>query len=256
MQRTGAQIVWECLVKEGVDHRVRLPGRRDPADLRRHARLPDPPRAGAPRAGRRAHGRRLRARERQGRRRDRHLRARAPPTWSPASPPRCWTPSPIVFITGQVSSQGARQRRLPGDRRHRHHAADHQAQLAGDRRAPTSRARMREAFAIARAGRPGPGAGRHHARTRSRPRPSSTTPRRVHLPGLHEPEPPDAREPRARGRADRQGRAAADPGRPRRHPLGRDAGARRVRREDRTSRWRSRCSASAASRRATRSASA
>ena len=33
------------------------------------------------------------------------------------------------FITGQVPSKVLGTRRLPGDRRHRHHAADHQAQL-------------------------------------------------------------------------------------------------------------------------------
>ena len=88
MKRTGAQILWECLVREGVDDGVRLSGRGDSAGLRRDARLSDPPRARAPRTGRHAHGRRLRARERQGRRRDRDLRARARPTWSPASPPR------------------------------------------------------------------------------------------------------------------------------------------------------------------------
>ena len=32
-ERTGAQIIWECLVHEGVTHRVRLSRRRDPAGL-------------------------------------------------------------------------------------------------------------------------------------------------------------------------------------------------------------------------------
>ena len=72
----------------GRRHRLRLPGRRHPARLRRDARLPGPPRPGAPRAGRRAHGRRLRAGQRQGRRGHRHLRARAPRTSPPASPTR------------------------------------------------------------------------------------------------------------------------------------------------------------------------
>ena len=53
--------------------RLRLSGRRDPADLRRDVGLSDPPHPGAPRAGRDAHGRRLRARHRQGRRRHRDL---------------------------------------------------------------------------------------------------------------------------------------------------------------------------------------
>ena len=40
MMKTGAQIVWECLVREGVTDRLRLSGRRDSADLRRDARNP------------------------------------------------------------------------------------------------------------------------------------------------------------------------------------------------------------------------
>ena len=52
--------------------------------------------------------------------------------------------------------QADRLRRVPGDRHHRHHAADHQAQLPGDRAPRTSRATIREAFYIARSGRPGP----------------------------------------------------------------------------------------------------
>jgi acetolactate synthase I/II/III large subunit len=42
--------------------------------------------------------------------------------------------SPMVCITGQVASTD-RLRRLPGNRHHRHHPADHQAQLPGHRRA-------------------------------------------------------------------------------------------------------------------------
>ena len=42
--------------------------------------------------------------------------------------------SPIVCITGQVGSKLIGIRRVPGDRHHRHHAADHQAQLPGDAR--------------------------------------------------------------------------------------------------------------------------
>ena len=60
---TGAQILWECLVREGRDRRLRLSRRRDPAGLRRDARLSRSARPGAARAGRDAHGRRLRARD-------------------------------------------------------------------------------------------------------------------------------------------------------------------------------------------------
>ena len=45
---------------------------------------------------------------------------------------------PIVCITGQVGSKADRVGRLPGNRHHRHHAADHQAQLPGDRAPRTS----------------------------------------------------------------------------------------------------------------------
>jgi hypothetical protein len=51
VKRTGAQILWECLVREGRDHHLRLPGRRHPAGLRRDAGLPDQARARPPRAG-------------------------------------------------------------------------------------------------------------------------------------------------------------------------------------------------------------
>ena len=62
---------------------------------------------------------------------------------------------PMVAITGQVRTQPHRHRRLPGGRRHRHHAAHRQAQLPGEAsgRPP---AVIHEAFYIARTGRPGP----------------------------------------------------------------------------------------------------
>ena len=41
---------------------------------------------------------------------------------------------PIVAITGNVPQRAHRQGRVPGDRHHRHHAADDQAQLPGPRR--------------------------------------------------------------------------------------------------------------------------
>ena len=42
--------------------------------------------------------------------------------------------SPIVCITGQVGSKLIGIGRVSGNRHHRHHAADHQAQLSGDER--------------------------------------------------------------------------------------------------------------------------
>ena len=76
MKRTGAQIIWECLVQEGVKTVFGYPGRCHPADLRCHARLSHPPRARPARAGRSAHGRRLCPRQRQSRRCHGHLRTR------------------------------------------------------------------------------------------------------------------------------------------------------------------------------------
>ena len=73
----------------GSDHGVRVSGRRDSARLRRPARVPGPARPGAARAGRDPHGRRLCAGQRRGRGGGGHVRAPAPRTWSPASPPRC-----------------------------------------------------------------------------------------------------------------------------------------------------------------------
>ena len=140
VKRTGAQILWECLVREGVDDRLRLSGRRDPAGLRRDARLPDPPRAGAPRAGRDAHGRRLRARQRQGRRRDRDLRSRRHQHGDRhRHRDDGLRADRLHHRPGR--QQADWQRRLPGDRHHRRHAADHQAQLPGDARRRTSRRR-------------------------------------------------------------------------------------------------------------------
>ena len=60
--------------------------------------------------------------------------ARAPPTSPPASPPRCSTRSPPCSSPARSPSKLAGQRRLPGDGRHRHHPAHHQAQHAGDGR--------------------------------------------------------------------------------------------------------------------------
>ena len=131
MRLTGAKIIWECLVREGVESRLRLSGRHHSARLRCHARLSDPPRAGAARAGRHAHGRRVTRAPRASvgvamcdlrPRRDQHS--------SPALPRRMMDSAPMVCITGQVASTAHRLRRLSRDRCHRHHAARDQAQLS------------------------------------------------------------------------------------------------------------------------------
>ena len=64
--------------------------------------------------------------------------------------------TPIVCITGQVRVEPDRHRRLPGDRRHRHHDADRQALVARPGRARAAAGRSRTPFHVARTGRPGP----------------------------------------------------------------------------------------------------
>ena len=130
---TGAQILWDCLVREGRQRRVRLSGRRDSARLRRDARLPDPPRARAARAGRDAHGRRLRARDRQGRRRHRHLGSGR---HQHGDRHRHRDDGLVADrLHHRPGGQPAdRIGRVSGNRHHRHHAADHEAQLPGHAR--------------------------------------------------------------------------------------------------------------------------
>ena len=54
---------------------------------------------------------------------------RARRTSSRRSPTRGWTSTPMVALTGQVPSALPRHRRVPGDRHHRDHRPDHEAQL-------------------------------------------------------------------------------------------------------------------------------
>ena len=110
--------------------RVRNPRRRDPADLRRdRARTTRAARARPPRAGRRPHGRGLRARVGQGRRRDRDLRAgRDEPRHADRRRVDGLHAARLHHRPGQLEPD--RHRRVPGDRRHRHHDADRQALVA------------------------------------------------------------------------------------------------------------------------------
>ena len=68
---------------------------------------------------------------------------------------------PIVCITGQVPSWLLGTRRVPGDRHHRRHAADHQAQLPGDQ-ARGHHAGDPPGVLHRELRPPGPGGGRHH----------------------------------------------------------------------------------------------
>ena len=152
---TGAEIVLGSVGARGCDDRVRLSGRRDSADLRCDAGLSDSPCAGPPRTGRDAHGRRLRARERRSRRGDCDVGSRRDEHG------HRHRDGDAGFVADRVHhgpgrQQADRLRCVPGDRHHRRHAADHQAQLPGD--APRGhRARRFARRSTWRAsGRPGP----------------------------------------------------------------------------------------------------
>ena len=161
MKRTGAQILWECLVREGVTTVFGYPGGAIlPAYdamldypirhvLVRHEQGATHMADGYARAsgkvgvaiatsgpGRDQHGHRHRHRD-DGLVADR-----------------------LHHRPGR--QQADRQRRLPGNRHHRRHAADHQAQLPGHARARTRAGASARRSTSPRAGRPGPGAHRHH----------------------------------------------------------------------------------------------
>ena len=128
---TGAQVVIQALVEQGVEVIFGYPGRRGAAALRRAVPAgQDPPHPGPPRAGRRARGRGLCPLDRQGRRRAGHLR--------PGCDQHRHRPhrrADGFGAAGLPDRPGAdphdRQRRLPGGRHGRHHPALHQAQLSG-----------------------------------------------------------------------------------------------------------------------------
>ena len=63
---------------------------------------------------------------------------------------------PMVCITGQVSLEGHRERRVPGDGHHRRHAADHEAQLPRHRASTTSLRPSARPSTSRASGRPGP----------------------------------------------------------------------------------------------------
>ena len=234
MQRTGAQIVWECLVKEGVSVVFGYPGG---AILPTYDAMLEYERSGTCWCA----------------------TSRAPRTWPTATRARAGRvgvaiatsgpgatnlttgiatamldSSPTVFITGQVSSKvlgsDAFQEvdvtgiTLP--------ITKHNSLVTDARHIART---IKEAFVIARSGRPGPvlvditkdaqqaKTDFHYPDTVSSPRPPRARASR-------------RREPRRGGRADREGGAAAHPRRRRGHPLGRIAGPRRLRGEGRACR--------------------
>ena len=152
---TGAQILWECLVREGVDTVFGYPGG---AILPAYDAMLDFP------------VRHVLVRHEQGAAHmaDGYARASgkvgvAIATSGPGATnlttgiaTAMMDSIPTVFITGQVPSKAPRHRRLPGDGRHRHHPAHHQAQRARHRRARHRRPRCARPSTIARTGGPGP----------------------------------------------------------------------------------------------------
>ena len=126
----GSDAILRSLEARGRRRGVRHPGRRDPADLRRdRARDDGAARARPPRAGRRPHGRGLRARVRQGRRRDRDVRpGRDEPRHADRRRVDGLDAARLHHRPGALEPD--RHRRVPGDRRDRHHDADRQALVA------------------------------------------------------------------------------------------------------------------------------
>ena len=235
---------------------VRLSRRRDPAALRRPGRLPGPPpRPRPPRAGRRPRGRRLRPGHRQGRRLPGHLRPRRHEPGH-RHRHRAARLHPDGRHHRQRARRADRQGRVPGDRHHRHHPADDQAQLPGaQRRRPRRASSPRRSTSPAPAG-PGPvhvdiTKDALHGETRA-PHPGHV----VDLPGFK----PDVRRPSqascARRGGDRAGPAAGHPGRPRRPPRRGASDELKAFAEKTQIPSRTRCSASAPSTRGTRCATA
>ena len=173
----GARHDWRRSVGESPDRRgsrgrLRLSGRRGPADLRFALQAePAAPHPGAPRAGGRACRRRLCALDRQGGRRAgdlgsrRHQRRDRPHRRADG-----FDPDRLPDRPG--ADPPDRQRRLPGGRHHGHHAALHQAQLSGEgRRRPGAhrpRGLLRGALGPSRAGRDRPAQGRADEQARLR----------------------------------------------------------------------------------------
>ena len=226
---TGAEIIWATLAGEGVTTVFGYPGGAILPVYDALRKFPNPPCPRPPRARRRAHGRRLRPRL-----------GRIGVCIATSGPgatnlvtgiaTAMLDSIPIVCITGQVSLQSPRHRRLPGNRHHRHHPAHHQAQLPGHPRRrhrahhPRSLPDRRSPAAPAPSSSTSP-------RMPSRPPPSSTSP---------PPRPPrTARTPccRAESNAIQRGRRphhrrqeARHPRRPRHHRLRRARAGHRLRR--------------------------
>ena len=238
---------------------VQLPGRRDPADLRHPRRLPEI--------------RHVLVRHEQGggHAADGYARASGKVGVCMGTS----GPGATNLVTGdrhrpaglgpdgrhhrQRARRADRQGRVPGDRHHRHHAADDQAQLPGPRTPTTSRASSPRRSTSRRTGRPGPvhvDITKDALQQETRAEHPSLDEVVAGLPGFRptfEGHPKQLKLGRPR---DRRGPAPADPGRPRRPDLRRRATSCGRSPRRRRSRSPGRCSASARSTRRIRSPTA
>ena len=144
--------------RPGREASVRLSGRRGAADLRRAVRAEQgAAHPGAARAGRGARGGRLCALDRQGRLRAGHLRPRRHQCGD-GPDRRAVRLDPDRLLHRPGADPPDRQRRLPGGRHRRHHAAVHQAQLSGQaHRGSAARAARGVPHRLQRPARPGRG---------------------------------------------------------------------------------------------------
>ena len=244
--RTGAQILWECLVREGVTDVFGYPGG---AILPAYDAMLEFP------------IRHILVRHEQGATHmaDGYARASgrvgvAIATSGPGATnmvtgiaTAMMDSSPIVCITGQVGSK-----LIGSDAFQETDITGITLPITKHNYLVTSAAdvapAIREAFAVAKSGRPGPGPrGHHQGRAAGSRRARLGRGRAAPDRGLRRC-PARRRRPSRGARPDQRRQAAADSRRPRRDAVGRRTGNPRVRRAGADSRSRSRCSASAACR--------
>ena len=220
----------------GREGGLRLPRRRDSSDLRRHDALQRPSRPGPPRARRHAHGRRLRPRRRRRGRSDRHFRPRR------NEHGHRHRHRDAGFLADRLHHRPGRQqthrlRRIPRNRHHRHHSANHQTQLSSHARA-RYRPKPARSLSHRRVRPPRPSPGRHHQgrpkfhlRIRLGCRRAKSSP--------HGASPfPEARRTGKSSSADQRSAKAGNSRRPRHHSFRRDARSDEIRRKSINSRSR------------------
>ena len=155
-EMTGAEMVIQALADQGVKHLFGYPGGAVlPIYDALFAQTRGAAHPGAARAGRGARGGRLCALDRQGRLRAGHLRPRRDQCGDrPDRRADGFDPAGLHHRPGADASD--RQRRVPGMRHRRHHAAVHQAQLSGQAHRGSCRACCTRRSTSLRAAGPGP----------------------------------------------------------------------------------------------------